>query len=213
MTPNKRKRLICGVGINDADYNVYISEMVDGKQKAIWICPFYMKWRSMITRCYSQSSILRHPSYAECSSVPEWHRFSNFKAWMEQQDWEGKDLDKDILISGNKVYSPETCVFVDPRVNTFMLECSTTRGEYPIGVCLDKRVKRKPYRAFCNSVITKKTEHLGRYSTPEEAHSAWLAFKLEQAYILAAEQTDERVAKALIDRYENYKGDHLNADL
>lgn len=40
--------------------------------------------------------------------------------------------------------------------------------------------------------------------TAELAHKAWLQYKLEQARILATKQTDVRVAKALIDRYENY---------
>lgn len=206
MTLHKRNRLVCGVGINDADYSVYISKLVDGKWKAIWVCPFYMKWRSMIVRCYSESFILRQPSYIGCSSVVEWHLFSNFKTWMENQIWEGKELDKDILIHGNKVYSPETCVFVDNKINVFLTDYKAKRGVYPIGVSLDKSMQEKPYRSRCNSVVTGKTEYLGHYKTPEEAHSVWLAFKLEQAHILAAEQTDERVARALIDRYENYKG-------
>ena len=54
------------------------------------------------------------------------------------------------------------------------------------------------------SLLSGKRESLGLFSTAEDAHKAWLAHKLEKAYILAAEQLDERVAKALIDRYENY---------
>ena len=41
---------------------------------------------------------------------------------------------------------------------------------------------------------------------PNEAHKAWLKRKQELAILLAAEQTDDRVAKAIIDRYMNYGG-------
>lgn len=47
-------------------------------------------------------------------------------------------------------------------------------------------------------------KHLGFFHTPEEAHQAWLKAKLELAKKLAAEQDDPRVAKALVERYENY---------
>jgi len=36
---------------------------------------------------------------------------------MERQDWEGKHLDKDILIPGNKIYSPDRCIFVSSLIN------------------------------------------------------------------------------------------------
>lgn len=213
MKVNKRNKLVCGVGINDADYPVHVCEMVDGKWKITWKCPFYIKWHAMMERCYSKSFILKHPSYIDCTSVPEWQRFSNFKAWMQTQDWERKHLDKDLLVFGNRLYGPDTCVFIESRLNLFLTDHKAKRGLYPIGVTFVQRPKRKPYRAKGVSVVTGKYEHLGCFSTPEEAHAAWLTFKLEQAHILAAEQPDERVAKALIKRYENYKDDRLNATI
>ena len=205
-TPSqKNKPKLFGVGINDVEYNVKLYEecpKVNGKryQKLIWICPFYRKWQDMITRCYSEKS---YPTYAECSVCEPWMRLSVFKAWMETHDWEGKQLDKDLLISGNNVYSPETCLFVEPRVNIFLVEHDKRRGKYPIGV--SHATKGELYRAQCKSVETGKNTNLGGYDTPEKAHQVWLDFKLKQAYILASQQTDERVAKALIERYENYK--------
>jgi hypothetical protein len=131
---------------------------------------------------------------------------------MENQIWEEKELDKDLLVYGNKVYGPETCVFIDRKINVFLPEYKAKRGVYPTGVSLDKSMPEKPYRSRCNSVVTGKTEYLGHYKTPEEAHQVWLAYKLEQAYILAAEQTDERVAKALIAKYENYRSTDLEIE-
>lgn len=75
-------------------------------------------------------------------------------------------------------------------------------GEFPIGVYFN--TSKKKFVAQGHDVVAKKRKNLGYYDTPEQAHQAWLSFKLSQAHILAAEQSDPRVAKALIDRYENY---------
>lgn len=157
---------------------------------------------AMMNRCYGEDYQAKHPSYEGCYVCEEWLTFSNFKAWMEKQDWEGNELEKDLIISGNKIYSPETCVFVSARVNTFLIENGAARGEFPIGASVDE--KSGKFRARCRCVISGKQKTLGYFYSPEEAHKAWLAFKLEQARILAAEQADPRVAKALIYRYENY---------
>ena len=195
--------LVHGFGINDADYNVYITGSGDnGKRKVIWVCPFYRKWIHMLERCYDQKLHNKFPTYVGCSVCKDWKSFSTFKSWMETQNWEGKHLDKDLLIKGNKTYSPNTCVFLDARINTFLTESGAGRGRFPIGVSLERESGK--YVAQCWSIELGKNKKIGRFKTPEEAHKAWLAFKLEQAYTLAAQQTDERVSKALIERYENY---------
>lgn len=195
------RKLVYGVGINNADYKVTISEMVDGKAKNIWRCPYYVSWTSLLMRCYSEVYQLKRPTYVGCSTVPEWHYFMNYRKWMQTQDWSGKELDKDILFPGNKIYGPDKCVFVDIKVNSFFLDCGASRGQWPIGTSYCKYNKK--FIAYCMSVETGKLKNLGYYSTPEEAHSKWLAYKKEQAKILASYQKDERVAQALINRYQN----------
>lgn len=115
-------KLVCGVGINDADYvfQKWETIIVNGKrkQKLIWECDFYRTWKSMLARCYSIKTQERQPTYKGCSVSDEWLTFSVFKNWMEKQDWEDKQLDKDLLFEGNKVYSSETCVFVTRMVST-----------------------------------------------------------------------------------------------
>lgn len=204
----KVKTLVCGIGINNANYSVAINETVgyttNGERirKRVWICPYYRKWACMLERCYSEKFLLKRPTYAGCTVDPEWHYFMNFRAWMVEQDWEGKQLDKDILIPSNKVYGPDTCVFVSQEVNKFLTERQNDRGEYLIGVCFHKASGK--FESRCNDVFTRKQKFLGLYDCEEEAHKVWLEFKLEQSYILAAQQTDHRIAKALIERYENY---------
>jgi hypothetical protein len=73
---------------------------------------------------------------------------------------------------------------------------------YPIGVCWDK--KDKKFRVQCGNPLTNKREFLGLFVCPEEAYQIWLRRKLQLAKMLAEEQDDPRVAKALIERYENY---------
>lgn len=208
----KIRKLVCGVGVNDADYvtQKWETAIVDGKkkQKLVWFCPFYKTWQSMLNRCYSTKIQDKYPTYIGCSVADEWHTFSVFKNWMEKQDWQDKQLDKDLLFDGNKVYSPETCVFVTRTVNSFTIDSGATRGEWPIGVYWDKGANK--FQSRCSNPFTKKQEYLGYFICEQEAHQAWLKRKLELAYELAETQTDPRVAEALIDRYSNYKTQNLH---
>lgn len=188
-------KLVSGIGINDADYKVYKYS----DNKLISVCPFYLRWKSMIDRCYSKKRLSSRPSYQECLVCEEWLTFSNFKAWMEQQDWDGRHLDKDLLSKEGKVYGPDTCVFIDKNINLFLIDSSSKRGEWPIGV--DYVESKKKFRSVCHCVVTNKKKFLGYFDNPQEAHLKWVDFKFEQAVILATSQPDERVAKALIERF------------
>ena len=200
-------KLVRGVGINDADYKVTIREeagVIGGKrrQKLIWICPFYRVWSRMLDRCYTNKFKNDNPTYRECTTCSEWLVFSKFKVWLEAQAWQGMELDKDLLIRGNKIYSPETCVFVTKMVNMFIIERDASRGRHPIGAYFNTRDGK--FQAQCKNPFSGKTENLGLYVCPQEAHIAWLKRKLELAKLLAAEQDNPRVAEALIKRHENY---------
>lgn len=154
----------------------------------------------MLKRCYNHSHIRRHSSYADCLVCDEWLIFSNFKRWMETQDWEGKQLDKDLLVEGNKIYSPDTCVFVDAITNTFTIDCSASRGKWPIGVSFDR--SKGSFKVRCSNPFTKTNESIGRFSCPDAGHLAWRKRKHELACQLAELQTDDRVAKALKNKYK-----------
>lgn len=204
----KIRKLVCGVGINDADYVVQKFETIrdiNGKRKRrlVWECPFYRTWCGMLRRCYSIKLHEEYPTYIGCSVSEEWKRFRNFKSWMEKQDWEGKHLDKDLLFEGNKVYSEDTCAFVLKMVNTFTTDCAASRGEWLIGVCWNKG--RNKFMSSCRNPLTNIREHLGYFDSEQEAHQEWLKRKLELAKELAEIQTDQRVAEALVNRYKNYK--------
>lgn len=194
--PAKRK-LVYGVGLNDADYTLTRHVKEGGRKRIIWMCPYYRTWTSMLDRCYSDKFTARRPTYKDCSVCDEWLTFSNFKAWMETQDWEGKQLDKDILFSENKVYSPETCVFVDARVNSFWLNHGHSQGR-PLD--LHPCAANGKFQAKCRNPFTGECEYLGYHTSAKAAHEAWRRRKHELACQYADMQTDPRIAEALRSR-------------
>ncbi|MCK2149468.1 hypothetical protein MYE70_10360 [Marinobacter alexandrii] len=192
----RERKQVYGWGINDADYP--LEPVVNGKRQR---CNFFLTWRRMIWRCYDGKRLKEYPSYIGCSVAEEWKRFSDFKAWMVEQDWVGKHLDKDIICPGNKVYSSQTCVFVHPTINNFFTDAFRLRGEFMIGVRFHKG-KRK-FQGHCSNPFTKKVDHLGYFDREIDAHLAWLRRKNELAIQLSQSDyvTDDRVADALRSRY------------
>lgn len=77
-------------------------------------------WQSMLDRCYNEDYLSRRPTYRKCTVCEEWHLFSNFKEWFDSNYIEGYHLDKDILVLGNTIYSPATCVFIPNRINNLI---------------------------------------------------------------------------------------------
>lgn len=186
----KNQKKVCGVGINDAVTPVtYIK---DGKKVT---CKFYQAWSSMMVHCYSKKFKDRYPSYEGCVVDERWHSFSAFSEWMRAQDFHGKHLDKDLLSKNGKIYSPETCVFIDPALNNFLLDHKTGKGKWPLGVTVSR--KSELFQAQCRNPFTGKNEYLGQYIHPYGAHVAWRLKKADHAIQLAGMQTDTRVSDAL----------------
>ena len=164
-------KLLHGVGVSDADY--FVTKKENGKQ--VWRCPYHQTWKSMLMRAYSDKYKQKNPTYQDVTVCEEWHSFMRFRAWMEKQDWEGKELDKDILFEKNKIYSPNTCVFVDGVVNNFLNDQAAARGEWPIGVYWNEQ--KQKFISQCNNPFTKEKEYLGLFHCPHQAHLAWKARK------------------------------------
>lgn len=199
-----RKKLVYGWGVNDVDYPVTRYEEVNGKLKQVWTCPYYKKWIKMLERCLGAKFQEKFPTYNGCTVEEDWKYLSNFIEWVDEQpnkDWQNCDLDKDSLYSGNKHYGPETTVFVSVKVNQFIKDRGRDRGDYMIGVCYCPDNNRKvPYMSRCSDPFGN-NNHVGYYETELEAHKVWQAKKHEYACQLADLQEDERVAKALRERY------------
>lgn len=187
-----RRKLLYNKGINDAKYCVHF--VVGGK---LYRCPYYTKWQNMIRRCLSDKYKEKYPHYSDCSVCDEWLIFSIFKQWMEEQDWHGKQLDKDIINPGNKIYSPKNCAFVSQDLNKLLTNHKRARGEFPQGVDLSGEL----YRAQIS--INGKFVHIGRYETTEEAERAYIIRKTDIIMSHADALSDKRVALGLIKHAMN----------
>jgi len=172
---------IYGVGINDADY--ITSPTIKGRQL---VCPLYKTWTNMLTRCYSAKAQEKNPSYIGSTVCDEWVSFMAFRAWMVTQDWQDKHLDKDLLIIGNKEYSPKTCIFIPPAINTLLNKQESAGAGTPLGVRIDKR--DGVFQAFVSKRGRK--VYLGRYSTQGEASAAYRKAKADHIKGLAQKEAE-----------------------
>lgn len=194
--------MIAGVGVNDATYTVQRFDRSSGKPKLTWSCPYYNRWKHMITRCYSERSLRKDPQYRDVQVCEEWLYFSNFKVWMEKQDWQGKHLDKDLLGDG-KLYSPDSCVFIPQEINKFLTSQNRKASclGLPVGVCEHKKINK--YGAHVHNPFTGKREHLGVFYCEKEAHKAWHKRKLELSRELCSHfKLSEVLTKALMNFFK-----------
>lgn len=211
MVKKMRTKLVEGIGINDANY-VINTPLVDESGQKWSMCPYYTRWKGILRRGYSDKEKSKNHTYVDCTVCEEWHTFSNFKAWVELQDWEGNHLDKDILVKGNKMYSPDTCRFVPRELNNLLLCSPAKRGEYPLGVYCVKYGTSSYYVAKVREQGVVK--HLGSHCNPAIAHRVW---QLEKAAVI--ERTianyalhpsfDTQIAASLTSRVWQLRNDHL----
>lgn len=160
----------------------------------------YRLWRGLLCRCYNEKTKKKIPSYDSCSVSTNFKYFPYFQNWCYNQvgfNNAGFELDKDILIKGNKVYSEDTCVFVPKEVNLLLCNAKRNRGSLPIGVRLNRHKSR--YLAY----MTKDGKYvgLGSFGTPEEAFYAYKQVKEDYIKEVAnkwKEQIDPRVYEALM---------------
>lgn len=181
-TSRKKVKKHTGVGINDFPYEI-TKHLKDenGKNKCVWTDPCYHVWKGLLGRIYN-TDIKRHRTYVGCTLYYDWHWLSKFNAWFYENWVEGWQLDKDILVVGNKEYCPKTCVFIPGYLNNLFTDARANRGMWPMGVHKDNKpvVKRaKRFIARCNDAVLGRL-FLGIFHTPEEAHRAWQKEKVNQ---------------------------------
>jgi len=132
----------------------------------------------MIQRCYDEKLHEVESTYSECEVCAEWLSFSTFYDWFKENYYELENeriqLDKDILIKNNKIYSPDTCCFVPHTINSLFTKSNKNRGSCPIGVLWIRR--DKVYRAQCNDGY-KNRVGLGDYHDPIAAFKEYKKFK------------------------------------
>lgn len=195
------ERSIYGVGyLGEGKYKIW----ENGKQTKC-----YKVWYSMLQRCYDSKYKEKHLTYIDCEVCEEWLNFQNFAEWYYNNYYEVEGermhLDKDILVKGNKIYSPETCIFVPERINTLFTKCNKSRGNCLIGTSLFKNGK---YVAHCSLIDSEtgksKYEHLGYYETQEEAYEVYKRYK-EKNIKEVADYYKDKIPSKLYNAMYNYE--------
>ena len=168
----------------------------------------YMVWKGMLDRCYNEKYRNKYKTYIDCEVYEEWFCFQNFAEWFYENYYEieGEEmhLDKDILIKGNKIYSPDTCVFVPKRINSLFTKCDRARGNLPVGVRYRRDTNK--FRVECSTQKNgvKHRVSLGQYDTVEEAFEVYKQFK--ENYIKeVAEEYKHKIPVKLYEALINYK--------
>lgn len=152
----------------------------------------YIKWSSMLTRCYSEK-LKQRENYIDCEVCEEWLNFQNFAEWYNHNkyyipDVDILDLDKDIKFKGNKIYSPNTCILIPKRLNSIILNRHNHRGNECIGVFYVEKIGK--YVAGCN-MLNSKSRYLGVYDTELEAFNIY-------------KETKEKEIKRVLELYKEY---------
>lgn len=197
-------RLVCGWGVNDADYPIQIRRTLEegGLKKKVteFDCPFYKRWSLMVMRCHDEKFRARNPAYSNATICEQWKSFSAFRAWMESMPWQGNELDKDILGDGTH-YSPVTCCFVPKSVNVFWTNCTSKTGVL-VGANFAK--DRGNWVSRCTIANRKKT--LGVFHSELEAHQAWIRAKSQALTdLLAPLDLDERIVAAMHNKLRAFE--------
>lgn len=125
----------------------------------------YKIWVDMLHRCYDKL----YKTYIDCSVCDEWLCYANFEKWFNENYYEIPNekmcLDKDILIKGNRIYSPNTCIFAPNNINILF----TKNDGYSY-------VKNKnAYIVYGND--KGKTLYLGYFKTQQEARLIYKKYK------------------------------------
>ena len=193
---NKSNKLVGGIGTKGCTYPTTFNNKMLKE---------YDTWKAMLLRC-ANTYYIKYPTYKEVSCSENFKSYTFFYEWCNKQigfkslDEKGKywQLDKDLLLKGNKLYSEDTCVFLPHKINTLLTKCDSVRGDYPVGVCLDKNQGK--FAAYCNDGASQKM--IGRFITIEQAFQAYK--KAKEAYIKQVaeqykSQIDPRAYKALLE--------------
>lgn len=169
----------------------------------------YDVWNGMLERCYDPKYQQNKPTYKGCYVCDEWLNYQNFAEWYENNYYETNDgevmrLDKDILIKGNKCYSPQTCCFVPNNINVMFTSCKSVRGDLPIGVTYVKQGKKHYRVRVSDYIISNKRLDFGVYMTSQEAFEI---YKLNKEKIIkqVADKYKDQIPQKVYDALYNYE--------
>ena len=173
---------VCGVGYMGV--GEYKSNL-DGK-----ITPEYSVWQNMLQRCYDEKYQESLPTYKDVAVCEEWLNFQNFADFYHKNypriNEVNFQLDKDLLQENikNKIYSPETCIFLPKNINTFFTNKQSDNTSGYTGVSWHKQHKK--WQAQIRLFGENKKKFLGCFTTPKLASEVY-----QQARTIEAEKVKE----------------------
>lgn len=167
---NIKKKLVCGIGINDYD------GLIKNDDKTI---KSHHIWSAMISRCYNIKDKKYHQYGAKGVKVcDKWLYFSNFKKWFDEnyrydlvEQGIKIALDKDLMSNNSKIYSPQTCMFLPEKINSFISNVKSSNTSGFTGVYWFKRDNK--WKSQITKFDTGKVTHLGYYDDIENANKAY----------------------------------------
>lgn len=164
---NNYDRCVCGIGfVGEGSHATFHN----GKHTRA-----YNAWYNMLDRCYNSKRQQIQPTYKGISVCAEWHNFQNFAEWFDGQKctdstWQ---LDKDLTVIGNCIYSPDTCALIPQEVNLVLGKNSANRGNCLIGVC---RTSGDKFSAQCSTGYGH-SRTLGVFDSEQEAFNCYKSHK------------------------------------
>ena len=168
----------------------------------------YVLWKSVLQRCYSDNSKKKQPTYEGCEVSENFKSYEYFYEWCHKQIGfgnQGWQLDKDLLVKGNKVYSENSCVFIPQEINKVLTKSDKNRGKHLIGVSWHKR--DNAFKASVNKNKGKQ-EWLGYFNTEIEAFNAYK--KAKESFV--KEQADKWKSQIDPRAYEALMNYEVNID-
>ena len=191
----------CGIGKYDRGTKVYgVGELGIGKYSSrinAIKTKEYSVWDAMLQRCYDKKLHKRYPSYEQCIVCEDWLNFQNFAEWFVNNYIKDYQLDKDLLVKENKLYSPETCCFVPQEVNLSLIKPMNKR-ELPLGVY------KHHHKFVVHIKYNKMSKYIDIFSTIEEAANCYKKEKEKQLIALAIKYKDI-ISNATYNALLNYE--------
>lgn len=164
-------------------------------------------WNSMKNRVFNN----KYNLYDNVKICSDWYIFSNYYKWFMKNfrfDLYLKglklEMDKDLLSDKcDKKYSPKTAIFIPQVVNMYIVKRPRNQLGFT-GVTIDKNSKTNPYRATIVMFGEKKKTQLGNFSTPEQAHKAYVKAKRQGLEQIREQMLSGGYSKELVDKINFY---------
>lgn len=167
----------------------------------------YKLWSRMIERAYSTEYHKKQPTYKDVTVDERWHNYQVFAEDIEQVfgynmiDGNGKvyQLDKDILVKDNKVYSKETVCFIPSALNKFTINKRETKDGLPTGISIVNNTSKYTVQIAING----KQKNLGLFTNVSLARAVYVDARNQYARELA-ERYEGKVDPRVIDILNNW---------